>query len=170
MFILGLTTMGESSAALIRDGEVIACAEEERFSRQKHHVGFPYAAVQYCLAEAGITIADVDRITHYWKPWILKHRVGPHTRRAGKGIRSVQGPSATWSRQVRGLYFPMFYMPWKIRREVGASDFKFHYVEHHVSHAGSAFYCSPFDEAAVLTVDGAGEEATVLFAHGQGHD
>src|SRR4030095_14798755 len=71
--------------------------------------------------------------------------------------------------QLRGNYLPMFYMPWKIRHDIGPGHFKFRYVEHHVAHAASAFYCSPFDEAAVLTVDGAGEEATVLFAHGQGN-
>lgn len=169
MYLLGLTTMGESSAALLKDGEIIACAEEERFSRQKHHIGFPYRAVDYCLREAGIGIADVDHVTHYWKPWILRHRIGHTLGVMAKGFDLFRARAKRGAKQVRGYYLPMFYMPLKVRREVGPSKFKFHYVEHHVSHAASAFYSSPFDEAAVLTVDGAGEEATVLFAHGKGN-
>jgi carbamoyltransferase len=168
MYILGLTTMGESSAALLRDGEVVACAEEERFSRQKHHIGFPHAAAQYCLDEAGISIDDVDHVTHYWKPWLLQHRVAHTLGVMMKGFALFKARAQRGAKQVRGYYLPMFWMPWKVRRDLGPSKFDFHYVEHHVSHAASAFYCSPFDEAAVLTIDGAGEEASVLFSHGQG--
>src|SRR6185312_4540016 len=159
----------ESSAALVKDGEIVACAEEERFSRQKHHIGFPYRSVEYCLSEAGIGIGDVDHVTHYWKPWILKHRIGHTLGVLAKGVDLFRARAQRGAKQMRGYYLPMFYMPIKVRREVGPSDFNFHYVEHHVSHAASAYYCSPFDDAAVLTVDGAGEEATVLFAHGQGN-
>jgi carbamoyltransferase len=169
MYLLGLTTMGESSAALIRDGEVIACAEEERFSRQKHHIGFPHQAAAFCLEQAGITLADVDYVTHYWKPWILGHRIGHTLGVLMKGFDLFKARAQRGARQVRGYYMPMFYMPWKVRHDLGDSRFHFRYVEHHVSHAASAYYCSPFDDAAVLTVDGAGEEATVLFAHGQGN-
>lgn len=168
MYILGLTTMGESSAALIRDGEVVACAEEERFSRQKHHIGFPHHAAAYCLAQAGIDMASVDHVSHYWKPWILRHRIAHTVGVMMKGFELFQARAQRGAKQMRGYYAPMFWMPWKVRHDLGESKFKFHYVEHHVSHAASAFYCSPFDEAAVLTVDGTGEEATVLFAHGQG--
>lgn len=169
MYVLGLTTMGESSAALLRDGEIIACAEEERFSRVKHHIGFPYRAIAYCLEEAGITLADVDHVTHYWKPWILRHRVMHTLGILMKGFDYFEARAKRGAKQVRGYYLPMFYMPWKVRRELGPARFHFHHVEHHVSHASSSFYCSPFDEAAILSVDGAGEEATVLFAHGQGN-
>jgi carbamoyltransferase len=169
MYLLGLTTMGESSAALVKDGEIIACAEEERFSRKKHHIGFPHHAVAFCLAQAGIGIGDVDHVTHYWKPWILKHRIGHTLGVMMQGLDLFRARAKRGSQQVRGYYLPMFYMPYKVRHEIGESHFKFHYVEHHVSHAASAYYCSPFDDAAVLTVDGAGEEATVLFAHGQGN-
>jgi len=74
MYILGLTTLGDSAATLIRDGEIVAAAEEERFSRRKHHSGFPYHAMQYCLEEAGIKIADVAHVGLYWKPWVLRHK------------------------------------------------------------------------------------------------
>src|SRR5215210_5518280 len=75
MYILGLTTLGDSAAALIKDGEIIAAAEEERFSRKKHHSGFPFLAVQYCLDEAKISIADVEHIGLYWKPWVLRKKL-----------------------------------------------------------------------------------------------
>ena len=74
MYILGLTTLGDSAATLIKDGEIVAAAEEERFSRRKHHSGFPYNAMQYCLDEAGISIRDVAHIGLYWKPWVLRHK------------------------------------------------------------------------------------------------
>ncbi|RMG02408.1 MAG: hypothetical protein D6735_10285, partial [Acidobacteria bacterium] len=74
MYILGLTTLGDAAAALIKDGELIAAAEEERFSRVKHHSGFPYNAIQFCLDYAGIKLKDVEHVGHYWKPWILRHK------------------------------------------------------------------------------------------------
>ncbi|MGH9908915.1 MAG: carbamoyltransferase N-terminal domain-containing protein [Pyrinomonadaceae bacterium] len=74
MYILGLTTLGDSAATLIKHGEIVAAAEEERFSRRKHHSGFPYNAIQYCLEEANIKIADLAHIGLYWKPWILRHK------------------------------------------------------------------------------------------------
>lgn len=167
MLIVGLTTMGESAAALLRDGHIVACAEEERFSRQKHHTGFPYQALDYCLREAGTEIDAIDHIAHYWQPWILAHRVTHTLGVALKGIDLFRARAARGARQVRGNYLPMFYMPFKIRKELGPGRFRFHYVEHHLSHAASAFHVSPFDEAAVLTFDGAGEDTTVLFAHGR---
>jgi carbamoyltransferase len=168
MYILGLTTMGEAAAALLRDGQVVALAEEERFSRVKHHIGFPYHSVRYVLAEAGIGIDDVDHISHYWRPWVLGHRIGHTLGVALKGFKLFQARAQRGARQVRGYYLPMFYMPLKVRYDFGGGHFKFHYVDHHVSHAASSFYASPFDDAAILTVDGAGEATTVLFAHGRG--
>jgi carbamoyltransferase len=168
MYVLGLTTMGESAAALLRDDEIVACAEEERFSRQKHHIGFPEQSVRYCLREAGIGIDAIDHVTHYWKPWVLGHRVSHTLGLAFKSLRLFEARARRGASQVRGHYLPMFYMPQKVRRMFGGGRFRFHYVDHHVSHAASAFYTSPFDEAAVLTVDGAGEDTTVLFAHGRG--
>jgi carbamoyltransferase len=162
--------MGESSAALLKDGKVIACAEEERFSRQKHHSGFPTMAARYCLEEAGITMRDVAHVSLYWKPWMLKHRIGHTLAVMGKGFDLFKARAVRGGKQLRGNYLPMFWMPIKVRQELGPGTFQFHYVEHHVSHAASAYYCSPFDDAAILTVDGAGEEATVLFAHGKDRD
>jgi carbamoyltransferase len=169
MYILGLTTMGESAAALLRDGEILACAEEERFSRRKHHIGFPVRAASYCLSEAGITMAEVEHVAHYWQPWILCHRVVHTLGALARGFDLFHARLKRGSSQVRGYYLPMFYMPWQVRQILGRSAFRFHYVEHHVSHAASSFFCSQFDEAAILSFDGAGEEATVFFGHGQGN-
>ena len=74
MYILGLTTLGDSAATLIKDGEIVAATEEERFSRRKHHSGFPYKAIEFCLDYAGITLKNVEHVGHYWKPWILRHK------------------------------------------------------------------------------------------------
>jgi len=74
IYVLGLTTLGDAAATLIRDGQVVAAVEEERFSRRKHHSGFPFEAVQYCLNEGGISIGDVQHVSLYWKPWILSHK------------------------------------------------------------------------------------------------
>src|SRR3954451_11675410 len=74
MYILGLTTLGDAAAAIIKDGQLIAAAEEERFSRKKHHSGFPFKAIEFCLDQAGITLADVEHVGHYWQPWILRHK------------------------------------------------------------------------------------------------
>jgi carbamoyltransferase len=167
MYILGLTTMGESAAALLDDGAIVACAEEERFSRQKHHIGFPYESVRYCLREAGIGMADVDHVAHYWKPWVLGHRVAHTLGVALQGYPLFKARAQRGTKQVRGHYLPMFWMARKVREEFGGGRFRFHYVDHHVAHAASAFYVSPFDESAVFTFDGAGESTTVLFAHGR---
>src|SRR6187399_2694642 len=74
MYILGLTTLGDWAASLIKDGRLVAAVEEERFSRVKHHSGFPFKAIQFCLDQARIELKDVEHVGHYWKPWILRHK------------------------------------------------------------------------------------------------
>ena len=169
MYILGLTTLGDSAAAIIKDGEIIAAAEEERFSRKKHQSGFPFRAVQYCLDEAGITIADVEHIGLYWKPWVLRHKAMQAVKAA------LISPSMFKARADRGVtgvgssYLGMFKYPSLIRERFGKSDFKFHYLDHHQTHAASAFFVSPFETAAILTWDGTGEDTTTLFCKGSGN-
>jgi carbamoyltransferase len=167
--IVGLTTLGDAAATIVCDGQVVAAAEEERFSRVKHHCGFPYEALQYCLDEAGIGIADVDHVGLYWKPWILAHK-------AWQAARSLAISRSMFSARVdRGVtqvsqsYLGMLKLPQLIRAHYGPSDFKFHYYEHHMSHAASAFFVSPFDRAAILTTDGTGEATTTLFSEGRGN-
>lgn len=168
MYILGLTTLGDSAAALICDGKLVAAAEEERFSRVKHHSGFPYQAMQFCLDQAGIRIGDVQHISLYWKPWILGHK-------AMQAVKSLAiSPSMFRARVDRGVaqvsdsYLGMLRLPRMIRQRYGPSDFRFRYLEHHVCHAASAFLVSPFETAAIFTLDGTGEETTTLFSHGRG--
>jgi carbamoyltransferase len=167
MYILGLTTMGDAAACLIRDGEIVAAAEEERFSRIKHHIGFPYRAVQYVLSEAGITMDDVDHVGLYWKPWILSRRLYLLLRSLGNSWAAFDTRLQRGVEQVGRHYALMFAMKSHIRRRFGGS-FAFHYVEHHLAHAASTFYVSPFEEAAIFTADGTGEETTTMFAVGQG--
>ena len=168
MYVLGLTTMGDSAATLIHDGELVAAVEEERFSRQKHHTGFPFRATEFCLSEAGIGIDRVDHVGHYWKPWIIGRkavaalRVLPQSRamftaRANRGMT-----------QISESYVGMLKYPRLIRSHFGPSDFRFHYLEHHPCHAASAFFVSPFERAAILTMDGTGEATTTMLASGSG--
>ena len=170
MRILGLTTMGDAAATLIADGEVVAAVEEERFSRKKHHAGFPYRSIEYCLQEAGITIADVDHVSLYWKPWII----GRKAFEAGKMLfvsrDMFRARASRGVAQVTESYAGMLRYPALIRRRFGASDFRFHYLEHHVCHAASTFLVSPFERAAILTMDGTGEATTTMSAVGVGTD
>jgi carbamoyltransferase len=166
MYILGLTTLGDSAATIIRDGEIVAAAEEERFSRRKHHSGFPYQAMQYCLDQAGITIKDVAHIGLYWKPWVLRHKAMQAIK---SGLISGAMLKARVDRgvaQVGESYLGMLRHPHRIREHFGASDFKFHFLEHHQCHAASAFFVSGFEHAAIMTWDGTGEDTTTLFSEG----
>jgi carbamoyltransferase len=168
MYILGLTTLGDSAASLIRDGELIAAVEEERFSRVKHHSGFPYKAIQFCLDHAGITLKDVEHVGHYWKPWILRHKAMQAARSAFISREMFRARADRGIAQVSDSYLGMFKHPRRLREHFGPSDFKFHYLEHHQTHAASAFFVSPFESAAILTWDGTGEDTTTLFSRGSG--
>ena len=167
MYILGLTTLGDSAAALIMDGQLIAAVEEERFSRKKHHAGFPYKAIKFCLDHAGITLADVEHVGHYWKPWILRHKAMQALRAGLISPAMFKARADRGVAQVSESYLGMFKHPKRLREHFGPSNFKFHYLEHHQTHAASAFFVSPFDTAAVLTWDGTGEETTTLFCKGK---
>ncbi len=166
MYIIGLTTLGDSAAALIKDGELIAAAEEERFSRKKHHLGFPYKAIQFCLDHAGISLKDVEHVGHYWKPWILRHKAMQAAKAAFISLDMFRARADRGVAQVSESYLGMFRHPQRLRDHFGPSNFKFHYLEHHQTHAASAFFVSPFDSAAILTWDGTGEDTTTLFCKG----
>jgi len=166
MFILGLTTLGDSAATLIEDGKIIAAAEEERFSRRKHHSGFPYNAVQYCLEEAGIKIADVAHVGLYWKPWILRHKAMQALKAAVISPDMFRARVDRGVGQVSGSYLGMLRHPSLIRKHFGPGNFRFHFLEHHQCHAASAFFVSGFERAGILTWDGTGEDTTTLFSQG----
>ena len=166
MYILGLTTLGDSAATLLRDGQIVAAAEEERFSRRKHHSGFPYNAVQYCLDEAGINIADVEHVALYWKPWVLRHKAMQALKAAVISRDMFAARVDRGVSQVGESYLGMLRHPKLIRKHYGPSDFRFHFLEHHQCHAASAFFVSGFDKSAILTWDGTGEDTTTLFCRG----
>ena len=169
-YVLGLTTLGDAAATLLRDGQVVAAVEEERFSRRKHHAGFPYESVAYCLQEAGITLADVQHVSLYWKPWILGRKAWQALRSLAISPDMFKGRVDRGVAQVGSSYLGMFQYPRLLRERFGPSDFIFHYVEHHLSHAASAFLVSPFERAAILTMDGTGEATTMMMAVGSGTD
>ena len=169
MYVLGLTTMGESAAALFWNGELVHAAEEERFSRTKHHIGFPFEAVKSCLGSAGISLAEVDHVAHYWRPWMLGHRIGHTIPILLKSPRLFQARAKRGAQQVGGHYRKMFQLKNTLSEAFGEHDATIHYVEHHIGHAASAFYASPFDKAAILTLDGTGESTTTMASIGEGN-
>ncbi len=166
MYILGLTTLGDSAATLIKDGEIVAAAEEERFSRKKHHSGFPYKAIEFCLDYAGISLKDVEHVGLYWKPWVLRHKAMQALKAAFISPAMFKARADRGVAQVSDSYLGMFKHANRLREHFGESDFKFHYIEHHQCHAASAFFVSPFETAAILTWDGTGEDTTTMFCQG----
>lgn len=161
-YILGISAFYHDSAAcLVRDGELIAAAQQERFSRKKHDHRFPSDAVEYCLGEAGIEPGDLEAVAFYDKPWLKFERLlDTYLAFAPAGLPSFLKAMPLWLRQK-------LWMGELIQKEVGFEG-DLLYPEHHQSHAASAFYPSPFERAAVITADGVGEWATASW--GVGHD
>ena len=152
----------DSAACLLRGGNIVAAAQEERFSRKKHDPRFPKNAVKYCLDQAGITINDIDHLAYYDKPLLTFERLlMSYLTTAPKGLRSWLQAMPPWLAQK-------LHIPRVVKRETGyEGDVLF--TEHHEAHAASAFYMSPFNEAAILTVDGVGEWATASYGYGRGN-
>jgi carbamoyltransferase len=165
MNILGISAFyHDSAAALVRDGEIVAAAQEERFTRVKHDYRFPVHAVDYCLAEAGITPEDIDHVAFYDKPLLKFERLlETYIAYAPLGFRLFMMGMPLWLKQK-------LHLPREMNRALN-QRYKGRYVftEHHESHAASAFFPSPFDEAAILTLDGVGEWATASIGHGKGN-
>jgi len=167
MYILGLTTLGDSAATLLHDGEIVAAAEEERFTRKKHYSGFPYHAMQYCLDEADIKIGEVAHVGLYWKPWVLRHKAMQTLKSALISRDMFRARIDRGVAQVGDSYLGMFKHPQRIRKHFGPSKFRFHFLEHHQCHAASAFFVSGFARSAIITWDGTGEDTTTLFSQGE---
>ncbi|HEX6144815.1 MAG TPA: carbamoyltransferase [Geminicoccaceae bacterium] len=170
MRILGLSAFyHDSAAALIEDGEIIAAAQEERFSRKKHDAGFPERALAYCLAEAGIRLDQVDHVAFYDKPFLKFERLlETYLAFAPRGFTSFRMALPVW---LREKLFQKDLLSGRLKALDGDIDWsgRLLFTEHHQSHAASAFYPSPFEEAAVLTIDGVGEWATSSAGVGRGH-
>jgi carbamoyltransferase len=163
--ILGISAYYHDSAAcLVRDGEIVAAAQEERFTRKKHDAGFPAHAVEYCLREAGIRAADLEYVGFYDKPLLKFERLlENYCGVAPRGLRSFLTAMPVWMKEK-------LFTRDQIRKALGDYEGPVLFAEHHESHAASAFYPSPFPEAAVLTMDGVGEWATSSYGVGRGKD
>jgi carbamoyltransferase len=171
MIALGISAFyHDSAAAVVRDGVVIAAAQEERFTRKKHDPGFPAHAVRYCLTEAGISGADVDRVVFYDKPFLKFERLlETYLAFAPRGFSSFMHGMPIWVGE-KLFQRDMLYKELALLDPALAQPEKLLFTEHHFSHAASAYYPSPFEEAAVLTMDGVGEWATTSAAIGRGND
>ena len=168
--ILGVSAFyHDSAAALVRDGEIVAAAQEERFTRKKHDADFPSHAVAYCLEAEGVTLKDVDYVVFYDKPFLKFERLlETYLAMAPRGLRSFQMSIPLWIRQK---LFQKTLLQRKLRT-YGEFDWERNllFTEHHLSHAASAFFPSPFQNAAVLTMDGVGEWATTSAGVGDGNN
>ncbi len=165
MYILGISAFyHDSAAALLKDGEIVAAAQEERFTRKKHDPDFPKCAIDYCLSEAGIGPEQLDYVGFYDKPLLKFERLlETYLAYAPRGFLSFCKAMPLWLRQK-------LHLPREMDRGLGGKYRKrFVFPDHHESHAASAFFPSPFDEAAILTIDGVGEWATATCGVGRGN-
>jgi carbamoyltransferase len=160
MYILGISAFYHDSAAcLVKDGEILAAAQEERFTRKKHDYCFPESAINYCMEEAGISPKDLDYVAFYDKPWLKFERlVETYLSYAPVGISSFLKSMPLWLKEK-------LWMGDLIKNQIGYEGVIF-YPEHHQSHAASSFFPSPFKRAAFITIDGVGEWATASWGVG----
>ena len=163
MYILGISAFYHDSAAcLVRDGDIIAAAQEERFTRKKHDFNFPSNAVRYCLDEGNISVQDLDYVSFYEKPFLKFERIlETYLAIAPRGWKSYVTAIKLWLTKK-------LWMKEIIKEEIGYEG-EIIFPEHHESHAASAFFPSPFQEAAILTMDGVGEWATTTIGLGKGN-
>ena len=172
MYILGISAFYHDSAAcLLRDGEIVAAAQEERFTRQRHDPGFPHHAIKYCLKEAGISSEDVTNVVFYEKPFVKFERLlETYLAFAPMGFRSFAAAMPLW---IKEKLFQKSILANELGATLGEAvnwRERLLFSEHHLSHAASAFYPSPFESAAILTLDGVGEWTTTSLAVGNGKD
>jgi carbamoyltransferase len=167
--VLGISAFyHDSAAALVVDGRIVAAAQEERFTRLKHDQAYPRRSIDYVLAEAGLTLAEVDRVVFYDKPFLKFERLlETYVSFAPRGFRSFAKAMPVWLREK--LFQKTVLLDELAQHDGGFGDkAKLLFSEHHLSHAASAFFPSPFEEAVVLTMDGVGERATTTVWLGQG--
>ena len=170
MWCLGLSAYyHDSAAALIKDGAIVAAAQEERFSRKKHDARFPEHALRYCLQAAGLALGDVDRVVFYDKPFLKFERLlETYVAFAPSGLRSFVAAMPVW---LKEKLFQKIELTRHLKQFDPGFDArnKLLFTEHHLSHAASAFFPSPFEKALILTMDGVGEWATTSVMRGDGH-
>ncbi len=168
MKILGLSAFyHDSAAALVADGDIVAAAQEERFTRRKHDPSFPAGAAAYCLRQAGLTAADLDAVVFYDKPLLKFERlIETYHAHAPRGFSSFSRFAPVW---LKEKLFLKRLIRAELARACGGDPVRLLFTPHHLSHSASAFYPSPFAEAAILTVDGVGEWATASISVGRGN-
>ena len=170
MYILGVSAFYHDSAAcLIKDGEIIAAAQEERFSRKKHDSNFPYQAIKFCIKYAQIETDQIQNVVFYEKPFLKFERLlETYLAFAPKGFISFSKAMPLW---IKDKLFQKSLLTKKLSEILGSQTNwreRIMFSEHHLSHAASAYYPSPYDRAAILTLDGVGEWTTTSFAVGNG--
>jgi carbamoyltransferase len=170
IYTLGISAYyHDSAAALLNDGAIVAAAQEERFTRKKHDPGFPSNAIRFCLDYAGIGLEEIDYIAFYDKPFLKFERLlETYYAFAPRGVRSFNAAIPVWIKEKINLKKTIRTELEKLQRGLVTAELSF--TEHHLSHAASAFYPSPFTEAAILTVDGVGEYATTTIGKGCGKE
>ncbi|HJZ04388.1 MAG TPA: carbamoyltransferase N-terminal domain-containing protein, partial [Patescibacteria group bacterium] len=163
MNILGISCyFHDAAAALISDGKLIAAAEEERFTRKKHDYEFPQKAIDFCLRIGEIQGPDLDYVVFFEKPFVKFERLLLSTMQTfPRSLRLFREAMITW-------FGDKLWIKHLLQKRLGVPPSKILFSEHHLSHAASAFFCSPFDEAAILTVDGVGEWTTATLGIGNG--
>jgi carbamoyltransferase len=163
MNILGISCFyHDSAAAIVRDGVLVAAAEEERFTRVKHDFGFPERAIAFCLEQSGLKAGDLDYVVYYEKPFLKFERI------LTTALQTFPRSYVVFRESMITWLAEKLWVKNLIQDKVGVSGERILAIDHHASHAASAFYPSPFEEAAVLTVDGVGEWATATFGSGKG--
>ncbi len=164
MIVLGLSFYyHDSSAALVVDGVLVAAAEEERFSRVKHDSGFPHLAIEFVLGRAGVTIQDVDFVVFYEKPFVKFERM------LLTAMATFPRSSAVFRESMQRWISDKLWVKSHMTKKLDIPASKVLFAEHHVSHAAASFFTSPYEEAAILTVDGAGEWTTSTMGVGRGN-
>jgi carbamoyltransferase len=168
--ILGISAYyHDSAAALVEDGRIVAAAQEERFTREKHDPSFPHRAIEYCLAEAGVPLAEIDRVVFYDKPFLKFERLlETYLNFAPRGFQSFKMAMPLW---LHEKLFQKRLLQNELKALAPDYDWgsRLLFCEHHLSHAASAFYPSPFEDAVVLTMDGVGEWTTTSAGFGRGN-
>ncbi len=171
MRVLGVSAFyHDSAAALVEDGQIVAAAQEERFTRRKHDSDYPAQAINYCLSAAGITLGDVDFVAFYDKPFLKFERLlETYVAFAPRGFKSFSMAIPVW---IKEKLFQKSLLVRKLKEQAPNFDWdsQLLFAEHHQSHAASAFFPSPFEDATVLTMDGVGEWATASVAEGSGNN
>jgi len=169
-YILGISAFyHDSAAALIKDGEILAAAQEERFTRKKQDPAFPANAVKYCLSHAGLSLAQLDAVVFYDKPFLKFERLlETYYAFAPRGVASFRSSMPVWIKEKLMLK-KLILDELTAIEDVDRDRLQLLFPEHHLSHAASAFFPSPYDDAAILTVDGVGEWTTASICHGSGN-